>query len=206
MNERKKQTKKELLNYFRTILTLVISLFLINQGFSITENFTENEKIEWTLDLALYTFLINGIISLCKIYTIALNCEVSILNKKEKFNGITMRGEVPEKILLELKLEGKPMKLKNKLEVAFPHWLDIQESSLPKPYLTFLENENKFLIDLNYFMDHKQNINLIENLTFDIIRNSEEANEEVVEPHIKMIFFKKLFFRFKCKGITIKLR
>ncbi|MDI4570443.1 hypothetical protein [Bacillus altitudinis] len=206
MNETKKQIKKELLTNIRTILTLVLSLIFINQGWSIAEFlwFTKNEKIAWTLDLALYTFLINVIISLCKIITFRLDCEVSILNKKENFSAITVKEANPEKIFIELKLEGKPIKLKNNLEIAFPHWLDIQVT--PKPYLTFKENENKYLIDLNYFIDHKQNIKLTEKLTFDIIKSSDEENEEVVEPFIKVSLFKKPFFRFKCKGITIKLR
>ncbi|MFD9275321.1 hypothetical protein NX819_14715 [Bacillus subtilis] len=208
MNERKKQVKKELKANIRTITILAISLFLINKGISISTliNFTDNDKIKWTLDLGVYTFVLNFIFSLL-IYLYLDNklyCEVSLLNKKEEFNELTIRDTDPEDIFLKIELKGKCRKLKRRMEICFPHWLDPQVK--PRPYLEYIEDENKYLIDLNYFMGSKENVTLKESITFNVLKNSDEKNEELIEASLKVSPFKKLIVGFECKGIRIKLK
>ncbi|MER1260604.1 hypothetical protein NQS41_10065 [Bacillus sp. C3(2022)] len=205
MIEETKQIKKELKTYIRPFAVLFLSLKLINSGFSISylTNFSDNDKIIWTLDLATYTLLINILFTCFKLLYLKyrLHCEVHILNKKEEFNEITLRDTTPADISVKIDLKGRRWDFKNKLEICFPSWLDTQVK--PTPYIQ--EEQNKYLIDLNHFTSSKY-VKCTESITFNVIKNTDENNTALVEAYLKINWLKRLFLGFESKGIRIKLK
>lgn len=207
MSERKKEIKKQIGTNIRTISILIISLILINSNISIAKflNFTKNDKIIWQLDLGIYNAILGIIFSIVYYFfkERKLYVEVSILNKKEDVNVLTINNGNPEQIKVNMHIKGKYKDLSAPIVIFFPHWLDVQTKS--KPYLRFVEDENKCLIDLNYLISKKCNISLTESITFDIISNTDEKNEDLVEAQCNLGFFTKFFFvDIESKGIKIR--
>jgi hypothetical protein len=207
MSERKKAVKKEIKSNIRSISILIISLVLINLDISIAKalDFTENDRIIWALDLGIYNGIVGIIFSIIGYFfkERKLYVEVSILNKKEDINELTINGKEPEKIYVKIHIKGKYKKLSTPIVIFFPHWIDFQTK--PKPYLRVIEDENKCLIDLEYLISKKENIMLTESITFDVINNSDEKNEDLIEAQWNLDRFTK-FFKVDIENKGIKIR
>ena len=206
MANKKEEMKSELKRNLRSIAILIIVIFLINIGVSTAKiiHFTEDKKIIWTLDLGILNILVSMAFSV--IYYIyrdrKLQVKIDILNKKEDTSEITLR-ENPEQIYVKLNVEGRYKKIDSKVEISFPHWIDVQIK--PKPYLAFDEDKNTYFIDLESLISNKENISLTESITFDVINNHDEKNEDLIEPKLKLGLISKFFkIGIENKGIKIK--
>lgn len=208
MANKKEEIKKEINRNLRSVAILIIVITLIYFDISIAKylKFTEDSKIIWTLDFGIYNALVSMIFSVVYYYLkdSKLKIEINILNQKEDTNEITLRdSEKPEKIYVKLHVEGKYRKVSSKVEVFFPHWIDVQTK--PKPYLSLDENKNTCLIDLESLILNKENVFLTESITFDIIKNDDEKNIDLVEAKLDLDFFTKYFkVNLKREGIKIQ--
>ena len=208
MLDKKKEMKKEIQKNLKNIVVLGLAVILINLNISITTwmNFTENQKIIWTLDLGIYSALFSIIFSvinyLVKLQKLHINVE--LLNKPEDVNELKI-GENPRSIRLKITLEGKCREISAPLEVKFPEWLDVQFK--PSKYREFDTEHNKVSIDLNYLLAQKKYIKKTDSITFDLIANSEEKNEELVDVDFKIKWYRKWFsINFESNGIHIKVK
>ncbi|UJA34298.1 hypothetical protein [Bacillus velezensis] len=209
MSEKRKQVKKEVLAALRNIFILIISIFFICTNLSIAKffDFTDDPRIIWTVDIGIYNGILQIIFSIAS-YLInekRLNIGVNIINKKEDSNELTIiSDDSADKICLKINIKGKWRKLSGDLNIFFPHWLDIQTKSVP--FLKIIDSENKCIIDLNNLMSSTTGYcNLKRSITFDILRNSDENNEDFIQANLNMSIFNKLFaIKFKNEGIKIK--
>ncbi|KRE04418.1 hypothetical protein ASE46_27510 [Bacillus sp. Root239] len=206
MANKKEEIKSELKRNLRNIAILIIVISLINLGVSTAKiiNFTEDKKIIWTLDLGILNILVSMIFSVIYYFYkgAKLQVKIDILNKKEDTSEITLRDK-PEQIYTKLNVEGRYRKLGSKIEIAFPHWIDVQIK--PKSYLAFDEDKNTCFIDLESLISNKDNISLTESITFDVINNHDEKNEDLIEAKLKLGWFSKFFkIGIENKGIKIK--
>lgn len=207
MADKKKEIKSEIKRNLRSLAILIIVMTLIYFDVSITKllNFTEDKKIIWTLDFGIYNILVSMLFSVIYYFYkgAKLHIKIDILNKKEDTNEITIRGENPEEIYVKLNVEGKYKKFSSKIEIFFPHWIDVQTK--PKPYLSFDEDKNTCLIDLESLILNKENISLTESITFDVLKNTDEKNEDLIEAKLKLGLFTKFSkVVLENKGIKIK--
>lgn len=209
MSEKRKHLNKEILAALRNISILIISILFIYKDLSIAKffNFTDDPRLIWAVDIGVY----NGILQIA--FSIAsylinekrLNISVFIINKKEDSNELTIRSDdSAEKICVKINIKGKCRKLSGDLNINFPYWLDIQTKSAP--YLKIIDSENKCVIDLNNLMSSTAGYcELTRPITFDILRNSDENNEDLIQANLNMSNFYKLFvIKFKNEGIKIK--
>ncbi|MED4402074.1 hypothetical protein [Metabacillus fastidiosus] len=206
MADKKQEIKSEIKRNLRTIAILIIVIALIYLDISITKllNFTEDKKIIWTLDFGIYNILVSMLFSVVYYFYkgAKLQIKIDILNKKEDTNEITIR-ENPEEIYVKLNVEGKYKKFSPKIEIFFPHWIDVQTK--PKPYLSFDEDKNTCLIDLESLILNKENIALTESITFYVLKNTDEKNQDLIEAKLKLGLFTKFFkVVLENKGIKIK--
>lgn len=206
MANKKEEIKSELKKNLRSIAILLLVILLINLGVSIAKimNFTEDKKIIWTLDFGVLNILVSMIFSIIYYFYrgAKLQINIDILNKKEDTNEITIR-EDPEKIYVKLNIEGKYRKVSSNIGIFFPHWIDVQTK--PKPYLSFDEDKNTYFINLESLIKNKDNISLTESITFDIIKNEDEKNEDLIEAKLPLGIFAKFFkVGLENKGIKIK--
>lgn len=206
MTDKKEEIKSEVKRNLRSIAILIIVIIFIHFDISIAKlvNFTEDKKIIWTLDFGIYNVLVSMLFSIVYYFYkgAKLQIRIDILNKKEDTNEITIR-ENPEEIYVKLNVEGRYKKISSKVEIFFPHWIDVQTK--PKPYLSFDEDKNICLIDLESLILNKENVFLTESITFDIINNSDEKNVDLVEAKLKLGLFTNFFkVVLKNKGIKIK--
>ncbi|WP_332633124.1 hypothetical protein [Halalkalibacter flavus] len=206
MADKKEEIKSEIKRNLRTIAILIIVIILIYFDISITKllNFTEDKKIIWTLDFGIYNILVSMLFSVVYYFYkgAKLQIKIDILNKKEDTSEITIR-ENPEEIYVKLNVEGKHKKFSSKIEIFFPHWIDVQTK--PKPYLSFDEDKNTYLIDLESLILNKENISLTESITFDVLKNTDEKNKDLIEAKLKLGLFTKFFkVVLENKGIKIK--
>lgn len=104
---------------------------------------------------------------------------------------------------MKLNVEGKYKKFSSKIEIYFPHWIDVQTK--PRPFLSFDEDNNTYLIDLESLILNKENISLTESITFDVLKNTDEKNKDLIEAKLKLGLFTKFFkVALENKGIKIK--
>ncbi|MDR4888230.1 hypothetical protein RGU12_11775 [Fredinandcohnia sp. QZ13] len=202
----KKGIKSEIKRNLRTIAILIIVIILIYFDISITKllNFTQDKKIIWTLDFGIYNILVSMLFSVIYYFYkgAKLHIKIDILNKKEDTNEITIRDN-PEEIYMKLNVEGKYKKFSSKIEIYFPHWIDVQTK--PRPFLSFDEDNNTYLIDLESLILNKENISLTESITFDVLKNTDEKNKDLIEAKLKLGLFTKFFkVALENKGIKIK--
>ncbi|MGJ9386102.1 hypothetical protein [Salipaludibacillus sp. CF4.18] len=205
MADKKEEIKSEIKRNLRYIAILIIVIIFIYFDISITKllNFTD-KKIIWTLDFGIYNILVSMFFSVVYYFYkgAKLHIKIDILNKKEDTNEITIGGN-PEEIYMQLNVEGKYKKFSSKIEIYFPHWIDVQTK--PKPYLSFDEDKNTYLIDLESLILNKENISLTESITFDVLKNSDEKNIDLIESKLKLGLFTKFFkVGLENKGIKIK--
>ncbi|PFZ73689.1 hypothetical protein COL72_08430 [Bacillus toyonensis] len=208
MLDKKKEMKNEIKKNLKNIVVLGLAVLLINLNVSITTmmNFTTNSKIIWTLDLGIYSALFSMILSIINYFVKVqkLHINVELLSKPEDVNELKI-GEEPRAIRLKITLDGKCREILEPLEVNFPEWLDVQ--CKPSRYLIFNETSNKAIIDLNHLLAQKEYIKKTESITFDLIANSEEKNEELVDADFRIKWYKKWFsINFESKGIHIKVK
>lgn len=211
MANKKEEIKSEVKKNIRSIAILIIVLALICYNFSLAKlfNFTENQRIIWAFDVGIYNILVSMLFSFIYYFYRGrkLQINIDILNKKEDTDGITLRGENPEEIYVQLNIEGRHKKFSSKMEISFPHWLDVQIKQNSYSYLSFDEDQNICLIDLEKLLLNKENVSLTESITFDIIKNSDEKNEDLVEAKLELGLFTKLFLvGLENKGIKIKTK
>ncbi|MCU5582469.1 hypothetical protein OCF65_18705 [Bacillus toyonensis] len=206
MADKKEEIKKEINRNLRSIAILIIVIGLIYFDISIAKylNFTQDPKIIWALDFGIYNSLISMIFSV--VYYILkdkkLQVEINILNKKEDTNEITLR-ENPEEIYVKLHVEGKYKKVSSKIEIVFPDWLEVQVR--PNSYVSFNDEKNMCLIDLESLISQKENICLTKSVTLDIINNEPEKNTDLIEPKLAISFWAKFFkIDLQKKGIKIQ--
>ncbi|MFK4353830.1 hypothetical protein [Bacillus sp. RC92] len=206
MADKKEEIKKEINRNLRSIAILIIVIGLIYFDISIAKylNFTQDPKIIWALDFGIYNSLISMIFSV--VYYILkdkkLQVEINILNKKEDTNEITLR-ENPEEIYVKLHVEGKYKKISSKIEIVFPDWLEVQVR--PNSYVSFNDEKNMCLIDLESLISQKENICLTKSVTFDIINNEPEKNTDLIEPKLAISLWAKFFkIDLQKKGIKIQ--
>lgn len=207
MANKKEDIKSEVKRNLRSIAILLIVLLLMHLGVSITKitNFTEDKKIIWTFDFGILNTLVSMLFSFIYYFYKGrkLQIKINILNKKEDINEITLRERNPEEIYVKLNVEGRYKKFSSKVEISFPHWIDVQIR--PKHYLTFDEEKNTCHIDLKSLIANKDNISLTESITFDVINNDNDKNEDLIEAKVKLGLFAKFFkIGIENKGIKIK--
>lgn len=206
MADKKEEIKKEINRNLRSIAILIIVIGLIHFDISIAKylNFTQDPKIIWALDFGIYNLLISMIFSFVH-YILKdkkLQVEINILNKKEDTNEITLR-ENPEEIYVKLHVEGKYKKISSKIEIVFPDWLEVQVR--PNSYVSFNDEKNMCLIDLESLISQKENICLTKSVTLDIINNEPEKNTDLIEPKLAISFLAKFFkIDLQKKGIKIQ--
>ncbi|WP_427127939.1 hypothetical protein ACQCPQ_31060 (plasmid) [Priestia megaterium] len=207
MANKKDEIKSELKRNIRSIAILIIVILLIHFGVSITKiiNFTQDKKIIWTLDFGIFNILVSMAFSIIYYFYkgAKLQLKIDILNKKEDTNEITLRERNPEQIYVKLNVEGRYRKLGSKVEIAFPYWIDVQVK--PKHFLAFDEGKNICIIDLKRLISNKKNISLTESITFDVINNEYEKNEDLIEAKLELGLFTKFFkLGLENKGLKIK--
>lgn len=209
MDEAKKEIKKEFKKNARAISILLISLIIINLNISIADhlNLGGNSRIKWTLDFGIYNALLSITFSIIYYLFISkkLFIKAVLLNKREENNEVTILGDQPGEIFLELTIKGKYQLVSNPIEIIFPHWIDVQCKG--KPYMDIIDKGtvNKCLIHLDKLIIKKDNIDLVEVINIDLIGNSDEKNKELLVPQIKVPWKFKIFkLNFKNKGIKVK--
>ncbi|UAT31986.1 hypothetical protein K7T73_07135 [Bacillus badius] len=206
MGSKKEDIKKEILSNVRNIIILILAIILIYFDISIAKSlgFTEDKRIVWALDFGIYNSLISVTFSVVNYFIRQkkLYINVELLNKEEDVNEITLK-ETPKEIYVKIQIEGTRKNIPSNMQLIFPHWVDFQTK--PQPYLTINDTENKCLIDINYFISNKDNISLTTSITFDVISNDDEKNEELMESKLKLGFLAKCFrIQLQNKGIKIR--
>lgn len=198
--------RKEIKSAIRNISILLISLVIINLGFSIASlfNFTE-DRLVWTIDYGFFSIVLSvlfTIIHYCLIQK-KLFIEVNLQNKKEEINKITITHTEFAEIKLMLHIKGEYKKLSKPIIIVFPYWIDYQLK--PKPYIKEYDDENKCEIDLDYLIKNKKDILLNETIIFDIISNIPGEQDDVIKVLINYGYFKEFFLlHIKNQGIIIK--
>lgn len=206
MLDKKKELKSEVNKNIRTIVIVALSILLISSGFSLAKilNISNDPKVIWGFDFGIYNAIFSIIVSVIT-YIVRLRklfIQVEILHKKEDVNEIKLT-EDPEEIYVKIQIQGSYKKILTPLQIKFPHWIDPQ--SKPKPYLTFNESDNIFLLDLEKLISGSKNIDKSESITIDIISNTDEKNTDLVESQMDIGFIRKWFsIDFENKGIKIK--
>lgn len=206
MNERKETVKKEVINNAKVIFSLCITLILINYDISIANQFKsiEDEKIKWALDFGIYNAILGILFTylLFKVNKNKLYINIEILSKSDGSNVIKL-NENPKKVYIKLKLTGAKPRKCNKIEIIFPHWVDFQIK--PKNFIQTDENNNRCYIDIEYLINNRNEVYLTEEISIDLISNTVEGNEDIIQSNINRSFFDKVRrINFTKKDIKIK--
>lgn len=198
--------KKEIKSALRNISILLISLIIINFGFSLASLFKfEDQRTVWTLDYGFYSICLSVLFTIVHYFFLQkkLFIEVSIKNKKEEMDQITINDKEYGEISVNIHIKGKYKELSKPFDIIFPYWIDYQLRT--KPYIKDITEENRCEIDLNYLINQKKNISLNETITIDIISNEPGKQDDIIEAVFKYNFYHKLVnFHINNRGIKIK--
>ncbi|MGG4548358.1 hypothetical protein ABER02_11250 [Rossellomorea marisflavi] len=202
----KEVLKKEIRSALRNVSILILSLVIINLGFSIASLFKFTDKrLIWTLDYGFYSIVLSVLFTIIhyRFLQKKLIIDVNIQNKKEEINQITINDDEYGEINIKLHISGKYKKISKPLEIIFPYWIDFQLR--PKPYITEYDDENRCEIDLNYLVKQKKNVSLNETISFEVISNQSGKQDDVIEAVCNFNLFQKVMhFHIKNQGIKIK--
>ncbi len=206
MNDKKEAVKKEVINNIKVIFSLCITLLLINNNISIANliKSIDNERIKWTLDFGIYNAILSSSFTwiIFKLNQKKLYIDLRIISKDDGSNIIKLDGN-PKEINIKLKLLGSKPKKFNKVEVIFPYWVDFQIK--PKRFIQTDENNNRCYIDIEYLINNRKELNFTEEISIDLISNTDEKNEDIIQSTINSNFIDKLInTNFTNTDITIK--
>lgn len=208
MFDKKDAMKQEVKRNIRSLLILIIVVSILYKEWSIIRllNINMPERMAWALEFGAYSAIcsiIFSIISYCVIIR-KLFIRIEIINQKEKLGSITLNDESYERINIKIDVEGKKKNVPSEIKIVFPYWLDIQLE--PKPYIREEVERNICYIDINYLIRNKDKIKLTEYVPIDLIKNTDEKNQERVNATIELGIRNKLFkIDYKSKGIDIQV-
>lgn len=211
--DKKSILKNELISNLRSISILLLVVFSLYKGLSITEflKLRLNDDLAWAIDFSIYSALLSIIYS-CIHYLIHLfikqrmiNINVEIINLNERSSSIILRDRDNESVEIKMHIEGKYRHIPKDIKIVFPYWVDIQPR--PKPYIKESnDTSNLLFIDINYLIQNKQCIDLTESITVDLIANSDEDNKESVKAILDVNKFNEIFrINFSSEKIYISI-
>ncbi|MED2940639.1 hypothetical protein [Cytobacillus horneckiae] len=206
MVNRKRKLLEEIGKYSRSFIVIAISLMLIakNVSFGGIINLSENVRVIWAIDMAIYTLIINICLSIAMYYfnLRRLDLEVVIKNVDDDIDEMKI-GEDPRTIKMSIKIKGPYKKLPAKLYVSFPSWIDPQSKSIY--FMEFNEEKNTYKIDIEQLIPQKRDfISLERSITFNIASNDDEKNTDYVIAQLDVSRWKKFFtIDFFNNGINI---
>lgn len=207
MLNRRESIKREILTNIKSVSILIIVIILLYNGFSITKllNRELTDELAWALDFGIYNAVL-GILYSVIYYQYLKNkilIKTELLNKKDESNSIILDNEQPQSIMLKICIEGKKRHIPENIKVVFPHWVDIQL----KPQRYIKEERNTVLIDVNYLIDNRNTIESTNKITIDLIRVTDETNQENVKPWLELGYLDKFTkIDYIYKGINIRVK
>ncbi|GEL76580.1 hypothetical protein [Tenuibacillus multivorans] len=206
MNQKLEKLKKEIINKVTEMVTVLTSGFLVINFSLFTFFIEDNSRLVWTLDIAVFNLIVSTAFTLLYIiysfYKAEIN--VSVKNKVEGVNKLTLDPLGYAKIFCEFKLIGKSKKFNNCfIRLSFPSWITPQVDQ--EPFLNFDEGKNQILIDLEKLLS-RQNFNNTEgSIPIMVISNSSRYNKVFLklehEPTVSI--YRKLLYKYKTTGMEI---
>ncbi len=197
-----KELKKKSFNMIVLIITgLMILNFSFFSFFILDEDY---ERLVWTLDLALFNFIVSTILTLIFWGINSYRTEVimSVKNSREKSDKITIIKGYENKIQCELSLRGKSKYLNRDTSISFPDWISPQVNA--SPYITVNRRINGFDIDIEKMLNDQNEVTINDHININLTSNTPLYKSAEVRLQWKRRFiYERLFIKIKSIGITV---